>query len=46
MCSNSYDFLYVLHYFMVKMLVHLCFIIYFIYGSGFYYIYGGYYFYG
>ena len=32
--------------FMVKMLVHLCLIIYFIYGSGFYYIYGGYYIYG
>ena len=32
--------------FMVKMLVHLWFIIYYIYGSGFHYIYGGYYIYG
>ena len=31
---------------MVKMLVHLWFIIYYIYGSGFHYIYGGYYIYG
>ena len=31
---------------MVKMLVHLWFIIYYIYGSGFYYIYGRYYIYG
>jgi len=28
---------------MVKMLVHLWFLIYYIYGSGFHYIYGGYY---
>ena len=31
---------------MVEMLVHLWFIIYYIYGSGFHYIYGGYYIYG
>ena len=31
---------------MVEMLVDLWFIIYYIYGSGFHYIYGGYYIYG
>ena len=31
---------------MVKMLEHLWFIIYYIYGSGFHYIYGGYHIYG
>ena len=31
---------------MVKMLVHLWFIIYYIYGLGFHYIYGGYHIYG
>ena len=37
MYSNSYDFVYLLHFW---------FIIYYIYGSGFHYIYGGYYIYG
>ena len=37
MYSNSYDFLY---------LLHLWFIVYYIYGSGFHYIYDGYYIYG